>query len=330
MSVTNVTFGSAQYNSWVAYAAGADMVSNWSISGTIGTGTAPLTGAFPGFSLDGRPVNLYTLTHYWWADASPTTSTIDFEIATSSNGSGGWQSGATNANGASTGVASNYTTARVATVYYGWYKNDSGNIRFNSYASTGNNIYKDGTVDWADRRQYALIVVHTLPSAPGTPVATTINATAISLSWTAPTDVGSSTGVNGYRILKRLSSATTNAAADWEVVAGDTGSTALSATVTNLIPGTSYKFIVAALNSVSDLILADDIANASSPVGSYDSLEAHTGTNSALATGNTLGGVYNGTTWIASPNIMVYNGTAWAKAQIAAYDTVKLWYPYGA
>jgi hypothetical protein len=315
MTVQTITFGSAQYNSWTAEAAGTDIVSTWTLADNITSAEAPVTGAIGAYSTGSQPVNLYSLRLYWWADSSPTTSTLDFEFGTSANGSGGWQSGATNANGANTTITANHLANRGSTRYYGFYKNDSGNIRFNTFTSAGNTIYNDGveSTNWGGRRQYAQVVVHSLPSAPGTPTGVTVNTTAVTLSWTAPTDTGSG-AINGYRILKRLSTATANANTDWSIAVADTGSTATSRTITGLLPGTSYRFIVTAHNTVSDLLLTQDALT-------YSSIVAHTGTRSALSAAvNTLGGVYNGTNWVASPNIMTYNGTTWVAANIMTYS----------
>jgi hypothetical protein len=321
MTQQTVTFGSAQYNSWTAEAAGTDIVSNWTVSASVTTTEAPATGAIGttgtggDVSLDGRPVNMSSLKIYWWADASPTTSTVDFQIATATSGAGGYQSGATNATGASTTLTPNYLSARATTVYYGFQKNDTGNVRFNTATVAGATIYNNGveSTSWAGRRIYAQIVVQSVPNAPTALTGSTVNATAVSLSWTAPTDGGTTAGVNGYRIYQRLANATANTAADWSVVVDDTGSTVTSRTITGLNPAVSYVYMVAALNSATDLMLAADTANASSPVTSYFDLQAHSGSRSAVSAAvNTAGGVYGvGGTWLGSPNVKVFNGTAW-------------------
>jgi hypothetical protein len=314
MSLQTVTFGSAQYSSWTAGASGEDVTSTWDISDDITTTEAPTSGAIGTYYLGANPINLATLTIYWWANANPSTSTLDFQIATAASGSGGYQSGATNANGANTAAAADYLSHQGAVVYYGFQKNDTGNIRFSTATSSGNTTYINGTEStaWAGRRIYASIVVETLPNAPTSIVPTTINSTAVYLSWTIPTDNGG-VAINGYRILKRLHTASANANTDWSIAISDTGSTSNTATVTGLLPGTAYRFIVAALNPVSDAL-----ATASGTA--YSSMNAHTGTRSAVSGyANTTGGVYT-TAWLASPNIMTYNGTAWVKANIRVYD----------
>lgn len=315
MTVQTVTFGTEQYQTFSAAASGTDYTSNWTVNASVTTAEAPLTGSFT--NTTGRPINLYSLQLLWWADANPTTSTIDFQIATAASGSGGVQSAATNANGADTTVAMNYTIDRsTGVVYYGFQKNDSGNVRFSTYSSTGNDIFVNGTVGWADRRETGAIVVHSVPDAPG--VANLVSATAktITCSWGAVTDVGSSGGVNGYRIcIKEASLANGTNNANWRVATlsgqaslGDSGSTTRQATITGLKPGTNYDVRVAALNSVTDLWNTD-----------YSTIAAHTGTRTGPSYMKTLSGVYDGTTW-ASPTASVYDGAAWVNANVQVYD----------
>lgn len=336
-----ITFASAQYNSWTAEASGTDIVATWVPNVTISISEAPATGAIGttgtggDVSLDGRPLNFLSLTMYWWADANPTSTVVQLQIATGAGGAGGWQSGDTNATGASTGATANYLTPRVAgTVYYGFQKRDSGNVRFNTATSSGNTIYNDGveSTSWAGRRIYAAIVVQTVPNAPTLVTGSTVNTTAVSLSWTAPTDTGTTAGINGYRVFARLADATANASTDWFIPIGDTGSTSTTATVTGLYPGTSYVFMVSALNSATDLMLNADIANVNSVVTSYTDIQAHSGTRSAVTAAiNTAGGVFNGTTWLASPNVQIFNGTAWVPALVRTRAANNLsWQIFGA
>jgi hypothetical protein len=321
MTQQTVTFGSGQYSSWVAYAAGADTTSNWNVTASVTTAEAPLTGSYT--NTTGRPIQLTSLTLYWWASANPTSTSIDFQISLYANGSGGVQSGATNANGSSTGVTLNYHVDQTAgTRYYGFYKNDSGNVRFYSYASTGNNIYYNGTVDWADRREYGAIVVRSVPNAPTSFVSTSQTASTVSFSWVEPSDLGSTLAIQGYRICYRENSLA-NVAANWKVATlssqvdvGNSGTNATTATVIDLNPSTKYDFQVAALNTVTYGW------NGSST--NYSATSDHTGTRSAVVTANTTGGIYTGTAWVpptatvytasatwANANVMVYNGTAW-------------------
>lgn len=317
MTVQTVTFGTNQYNTYSAAASGTDYTSNWNVAASVTTAEAPLTGSFT--NTTGRPINLYTLKLNWWADANPTSTVIQFQIATAASGSGGVQSGDTNANGADTTVTMNYGIDRATNVvYYGFQKQDSGNVRFATYASTGNDIYTNGSVGWADRRETGAIVVHSVPSAPGTPTFVSATATTITLSWTAPTDVGSAGGINGYRVaIKEYSLPNGTNNANWRIATlssqaslGDSGSTATTATVTGLNPGTRYDFRVAALNSVTDEFNTD-----------YSVISAHTGTRTTAPTDvmETLSGIYNGTEWVA-PTASVYDGNAWVNANVQVYN----------
>ena len=314
MTVQTVNFGTEQYNTFTAAASGTDYTSNWNVSATVTSSEAPISGSFTD---ERRIISLSTLRLLWWADANPTTSTVDFQIATAASGSGGVQSAATNANGADTTVTMNFQLDRAyGTVYYGFQKNDSGNVRFSTYSSTGNDIFVNGTVGWADRRETATIVVHSLPDAPGTANLVSATATTITCSWGAVTDVGSALGVNGYRIcIKEASLPNGTNNANWRVATlsgqaslGDSGSTTRQATITGLDPGTNYDVRVAALNSVSDLLNTD-----------YSSISAHTGSRSGLSYIKTLSGVYDGTSWV-SPTASVYNGTSWVNANVRVYN----------
>jgi glucuronoarabinoxylan endo-1,4-beta-xylanase len=77
------------------------------------------------------------------------------------------------------------------------------------------------------------------PSAPGTPTATGITATSVTLSWTASTD---NTGVAGYDVV-RVSGGTESAAAS---------ATTNQATVTGLTAGTAYTFAVYARDAAGN------------------------------------------------------------------------------
>ena len=313
MTVQTVTFGSGQYNSFTSAASGTDYVSNWTMSGSVTTSEAPLTGSF---TLTTRPIRLGTLTLFWWASANPTTTVIQFQIATNSSGGGGVQSGDTNANGTTTAVGMNYVTDRTATVYYGFQKRDTGNVRFSTYSSTGNNVYVNGSATtYPDRREYATITVNSIPDAPGIPNLVSSTATTLTVSWGAVTDTGDGL-VNGYRLaIKESSLPDGTANANWRIATvsgqaslGDTGSTTRQATITGLYPGTSYDIIVAALNGVTDALNTD-----------YSLIASHTGTRSATASLSTQSGVYNGTSWVA-PTSYVHNGTTWISANVQVYD----------
>ncbi|MFI7413019.1 cellulase family glycosylhydrolase [Streptomyces sp. NPDC049627] len=79
----------------------------------------------------------------------------------------------------------------------------------------------------------------TPPTAPGTPTASAVTSSSVTLNWTAATDAG---GVTGYDVV-RVSGATETAA---------TSTTSSSATVTGLAPATSYTFAVYARDAAGN------------------------------------------------------------------------------
>jgi mannan endo-1,4-beta-mannosidase len=79
----------------------------------------------------------------------------------------------------------------------------------------------------------------TPPSAPGTPQASDITSSSVTLAWAAATD---DTGVSGYEVV-RVSGSTETAAVT---------STSTSATVTGLSPATSYTFAVYARDAAGN------------------------------------------------------------------------------
>jgi titin len=83
-----------------------------------------------------------------------------------------------------------------------------------------------------------------IPGAmPRAPIAMTLNATELTLSWVAPNDHGSP--ITGYQILRRI-----NGAGAYSVQVNNTKSAATTALVDNLRPNTVYTFKVAAINAL--------------------------------------------------------------------------------
>jgi titin len=79
------------------------------------------------------------------------------------------------------------------------------------------------------------------PAAPGTPTLSSRTPTSVTLSWRAPRDGGQP--ITDYKIEYSSNGVT------WVVFADGT-STSTSATVSGLVPGTSYRFRISAINSV--------------------------------------------------------------------------------
>src|SRR5207253_1754111 len=87
----------------------------------------------------------------------------------------------------------------------------------------------------------------TLAVAPSTPTglaATTVSASQVNLSWTAPSDNGGS-AITGYKIER-----STNGGSTWSTLVANTGSTATTYSDTGLTHTTTYGYRVSAINSV--------------------------------------------------------------------------------
>jgi hypothetical protein len=335
MTVQTVTFGTEQFNSFNASGSGTDLVSNWNVTASVTTAEAPLTGALD--NATARIVSLVNYTQLLWDNPS-VNSVNQVQIATANSGSGGAQSAnitTTTAQSTSFSGTLNYLVDRtVGTRYYGFQKQNTSNLRFSTHTSSGNDTWLNGvanaTTGFLDRRLTGTILIHSVPNEPTSVALSTRTANTITLTWTAPTDTGSGT-ILGYRVLAKPNSMA-NVNANWGVSVvvsessiGNSGTSTAIANVTGIyysantttvpiMPGTSYDFMVSALNSVTNGLNPD-----------YSVTTAHTGTRTAVFTANTLGGIYTtggvfapadvkvyttGGVW-ANGNVMVYNGTSW-------------------
>ena len=327
MTVQTVTFGTEQFESFSAFGAGTDLVANWNVTASVTTAEAPLTGALD--NATARLVSLVNYTQLLWA--APNVNAVNqVQIATADTGAGGAQSAnitTTTAQSTSFSGTLNYLVDRtVGTRYYGFQKQNAANMRFSTHTSTNNDIWRDGTVSLADRRLTGTILIHSVPNEPTSVALSSRTANSITLSWTAPTDTGSGT-ILGYRILAKPNSLA-NVNANWGVSVvvgqselGNSGSSTTSANITGvyysantttlpIYSGTSYDFMVSALNSVTDGLTAD-----------YSLTTGHVGTRSALFTSNTLGGIYTTGGVFAPADVKVYTtGGAWANGNVMVYD----------
>lgn len=174
-----------------------------------------------------------------------------------------------------------------------WYR-EAGDSGTNIYS--GNASYQEGTAvaDWAGTSIYQNFGWYTVPNAPTSAAVSAYTGTSVTLSWVKPTDLGGPTSLTGYRILYKKSTDSVYTST------GQIGSNStLSYTISGLEASTTYNFLIAATNSVSDAHNAD-----------YSDPAAHTGTNSSTVTQKTAGGVWSGTTWV-DPTIRVkLNDTA--------------------
>lgn len=195
---------------------------------------------------------------------------------------------------------------------------------FDCVAGTGSNFvwarsgdgtgatYRDGTQSHSGSMSGQL-TYQTIPSKPQSISASNVSQNTFTLNWTAPADDGvqspsaySAANIRGYRIAYKANSATA-----WSVYTANTGSSALTASITGLTSGTKYDFEVSALNAVTQ-----------SHNASYASISAIVGEKSNTLTLTTLTSapkVWNGSAWTAT-TLKVWNGSAWTNADIKVWN----------
>jgi hypothetical protein len=149
----------------------------------------------------------------------------------------------------------------------------------------------------------------TAPSAPTSFALTSVTDTSATFSWSAPADTGGTPtagdnqlAITGYRILYRTS--TENG---W--TSSGKLSTATTATISGLMPGATYKFLVAATNAVTDSYQNSGPWFGFSPYGFSD---RPTGTNSLEVEATTTGGgnrIWDGTSFVVRKPKM-WNGSS--------------------
>jgi hypothetical protein len=172
--------------------------------------------------------------------------------------------------------------------------------------------YKDGTQTHTGSISGQL-TYQTIPSKPQSISASNVLQTTFTLNWTAPADDGvqdpsgySAANIRGYRIVYKKSSET-----NWQVHTANTGTSALTRSITGLLTGTQYNFQVSALNAVTE-----------SHNASYASIGAIVGERSNILTLTTLTSapkVWNGTVWTTS-TLKVWNGSAWVNGDIRVWN----------
>lgn len=207
--------------------------------------------------------------------------------------------------------------------YYGGFRMVSGaSVLFYRAAgddadmTTNNLIYQDGTSvsSWAGTSMYQTFSWYTVPNEPTSPTVTATTGTTASISWVTPTDNGG-TAITGYRLMYKKSTDTW----DQALCTGKFGTSATTTyTLTGLANGTTYNFLLAATNAVTDDHNTKDGL-------SYTSISAWVGTRTSAFNAVTTGGTYNGTAWVphnlsaanasnvwATPSTAkVYNGSSW-------------------
>jgi hypothetical protein len=251
-TTTSFTFFTSQ-------AAGRDVVSPIP---TRSTATAPVSGAFISGAFTAlRPIRFTSYTFYF---TSTSAGSVDLQISTANTGAGGYQSAALTATDPRT-VTPNYSSFHDTALWFGFQKNDSGTVRGYRANTTPNTIFGDGGDFGLNGPMRGRLIYQTVPNAPTSFSSPSKTTTSVSLSWVKPTDLGGPSTLTGYRILYKTSASST-----WTAT-GDFGDDTTNArTITGLVPDTTYNFLVAATNSVTD---ARNTA--------YTDPAEHTGTNSA-------------------------------------------------
>lgn len=168
----------------------------------------------------------------------------------------------------------------------------SGLVRATQYNLVG---YAHNAIGYGP--QSAAVRFDTLPSIPGAPTITSITGitpTSAVVSWSPPADNGGQT-ITAYDV--------EYSADNWA-----TKVTQATGTLSNLVPGTTYKVRVRAKNASGN--------------GPYS-------TESALTTFTTQTGmkVYNGTAFIDAP-VYAYNGASWQACEVRIYNG-SAWVPTG-
>jgi hypothetical protein len=187
-----------------------------------------------------------------------------------------------------------------------------GNFNFARSANATGFTYKDGTQTHTGSIS-GQITYQTIPSKPQSISSSNITQTTFTLNWTAPADDGvqdpaaySAANIRGYRIAYKANSATA-----WSVHTANTGTSALTRSITGLSTGTKYDFQVSALNAVTE-----------SHNASYANITAIVGERSNILTLTTLTSapkVWNGSAWTTS-TLRVWNGSAWVNGDIKVWN----------
>jgi hypothetical protein len=258
----------------------------------LDTGGSNLSGAITGLTAStARPVQITSFTIVYTNSGG----TVYSKLSASVNGGDVWAGGQYTASAQTRTESPNLLWDANSALWYGWRKLNATTTRvFRS--TSGGGCYYNGSLALAGSIRSTINWI-TNPSAPGSFTSTASTATSASFSWTAPGDNGG-TGITGYRILYKTSAATS-----W--TASGKLSTATTATITGLLPNTTYNFLVAATNGVTD-------GNNST----YELSTRVTGTNSSQVNVTTpaLGGhkAWNGSAFVLGKSKM-WNGSAWVE-----------------
>lgn len=203
--------------------------------------TSNFTGAISPVSGTGRPLAISSLTIYFRTGGG----SGNFFVSNNSTGTGSVTSTSSSIT-SMTGTVSrvvNYPALIDATLYYGFDKTNTTQTNYSTDLETGSNVYSNGVLLNSGRAIYGQLQVDTIPSAVLSLSASTVSSTQINVSWSAPSDNGG-TSVTGYRVAYKPSASST-----WSYAT----TTGTSASLTGLIPSTTYDIKVGAKNSVTTL-----------------------------------------------------------------------------
>jgi hypothetical protein len=225
------------------------------------------------------------------------------EIDTASTGTASYASSYRNCSG-DEDVVPNYKTNSGNTIWAGFRTNSSATLEFYLGGSGSVIRYKASTAEtstWDANDSLNLRVDwYGVPAAPSSLTASSVTNSSVTLSWTKNSDMGGYNLLTGYRILyKRTVDSSWSSTGKF----GDNATT--SATVSGLLTGTSYDFLVAATNAATDVYNPD-----------YSLSSATVGTNASLTTSTLTGGVRNATNAWVAPITKVWNGSSWVTGNI--------------
>jgi hypothetical protein len=140
-----------------------------------------------------------------------------------------------------------FTKETTAQVTYSVDTNFGASIKMDNTAPdanfTDNGIVRVGGVTLSNGSMVFEVVYDVLPTAPGTPTASSTG-TSATITWTAPADNGGK-AVTSYRIQRSTDNI------NFSTIVASTGTTGLTYTNTGLTPGTTYYYRVAAINAVA-------------------------------------------------------------------------------
>jgi hypothetical protein len=144
---------------------------------------------------------------------------------------------------ANTGYWIGFTKQTVAQVTWSVDTNFSASIKQDRTAPDSN-FTDNGLVSGVSNGSFVFQIVYDiLPTAPGTPTASSTG-TSATITWTAPADNGGQ-AVTSYRIQRSTDNI------NFSTIVASTGTTDLTYTNTGLTPGTTYYYRVSAINAVA-------------------------------------------------------------------------------